>query len=50
MGRATAAPYLIRPHQPGNLGWVVAQHGLVYANELPFLLDETPEEPTSSGA
>ena len=32
-GRATAAPYLIRPHQPGDLGWVIAQHGLVYANE-----------------
>lgn len=33
-GQPTAgAPYLIRPHQPGDLGWVVAQHGLVYANE-----------------
>jgi DNA-binding MarR family transcriptional regulator/GNAT superfamily N-acetyltransferase len=27
------APYLLRPHQPGDMGWVVAQNGLVYANE-----------------
>lgn len=33
-GRAgAAAPYLLRPHQPGDMGWVVSQHGLVYANE-----------------
>ncbi len=31
--RPVAAPYLIRPHQPGDLGWVIAQHGLVYAHE-----------------
>lgn len=31
--RAPAVPYLLRPHQPGDMGWVVAQHGLVYANE-----------------
>jgi DNA-binding MarR family transcriptional regulator/N-acetylglutamate synthase-like GNAT family acetyltransferase len=30
---AAAVPYLLRPHQPGDLGWVVSQHGLYYANE-----------------
>ncbi|MGD9906471.1 MAG: GNAT family N-acetyltransferase [Vicinamibacterales bacterium] len=25
--------YVLRPHQPGDMGWVVAQHGLYYANE-----------------
>lgn len=32
-GAVPAVPYLLRPHQPGDMGWVVAQHGLVYANE-----------------
>jgi DNA-binding MarR family transcriptional regulator/GNAT superfamily N-acetyltransferase len=25
--------YLIRPHQPGDMGWVVHQHGVLYAQE-----------------
>ena len=26
-------PYLLRPHQPGDMGWVVQRHGLLYAQE-----------------
>ena len=26
-------PYLLRPHQPGDMGWVVHRHGLLYAEE-----------------
>ena len=27
------APYLLRPHQPGDMGWVVQRHGMLYAEE-----------------
>lgn len=26
-------PYLLRPHQPGDMGWVVHRHGLLYVQE-----------------
>jgi DNA-binding MarR family transcriptional regulator/N-acetylglutamate synthase-like GNAT family acetyltransferase len=26
-------PYILRPHQPGDLGWVVGRQGLLYAQE-----------------
>jgi GNAT superfamily N-acetyltransferase len=27
------SPYLLRFHQPGDMGWVVGRHGLLYAQE-----------------
>jgi DNA-binding MarR family transcriptional regulator/GNAT superfamily N-acetyltransferase len=26
-------PYLLRPHQPGDIGWVIHRHGVLYAEE-----------------
>lgn len=28
------APYILRPHQPGDLGWAVQQHGMLYAQQF----------------
>jgi DNA-binding MarR family transcriptional regulator len=28
-----AALYLLRPHQPGDIGWVIQRHGAIYARE-----------------
>jgi DNA-binding MarR family transcriptional regulator/GNAT superfamily N-acetyltransferase len=30
---AAAPPYLLRPHQIGDMGWVVSRHGALYAQE-----------------
>ncbi len=35
------ASYILRPHQPGDLGWAVQQHGLLYTEQ--FGWDETFE-------
>src|SRR5262245_47350935 len=29
-------PYVLRPHQPGDMGWVVHRHGTLYADEYGF--------------
>ena len=36
----TATPYVLRPHQPGDMGWVVQRHGVLYAG---YGYDETFE-------
>jgi DNA-binding MarR family transcriptional regulator/N-acetylglutamate synthase-like GNAT family acetyltransferase len=31
--RPDAVPYLLRTHQPGDMGWVIHRHGAIYARE-----------------
>jgi DNA-binding MarR family transcriptional regulator/GNAT superfamily N-acetyltransferase len=29
-------PYLLRPHQPGDIGWIVHRHGVLYSQEYGY--------------
>jgi DNA-binding MarR family transcriptional regulator/GNAT superfamily N-acetyltransferase len=34
--RQDGSPYILRPHRPGDMGWVVQSHGLLYSKEYGY--------------
>ncbi len=36
LGAPRAAPWLLRQHRSGDIGWIIARHGAVYAEEYGF--------------
>jgi DNA-binding MarR family transcriptional regulator/GNAT superfamily N-acetyltransferase len=35
-GERSAEPYLLRTHQPGDIGWIVYRHGVLYSKEYHY--------------
>jgi len=36
LGAAPSPSYLLRPHQPGDMGWVIHRHGALYSQEYGY--------------